>query len=85
MPGLDGAHSPRLRGPMPSPQNGSELECLTGAASLVLGEDHPLVYSLARALTTRDDRDAARAVADFEALRPAVQIAIVGLAERVAE
>ena len=65
-----------------APKHASDsLECLTGAASLVLGEDHPVTYSLARALTTADERDASRAVRAFEALRPAEQVVIVRLAE----
>ena len=62
--------------------NRDRLRLLTGAAGVVLGEDHPTTQALGRAITTWDWQDISRARAQVRQLDTYLRTLLDDLAQR---
>ena len=69
---------------MPKPPDLARLDLLTGAAAVVLGEEHACTRALATAITTGDDRDLKRAWREVRRLGPMTRLDLVQVVERAA-
>ncbi len=62
--------------------NHDRLRLLTGAAGVVLGEDHPTTRALARAITTWEPSDVTRARMGMRRLDVSLRVLLDDLARR---